>query len=455
MDLEASKDILGCIPKSVANFWTYHGRQHDSKSLPKARTAKLPRLSKHRGKWTIISAILIMNGLILLLAAVQYGMNKNAHRNLADEILSKYDVHETTIWWKNHTERLSRVYESRANFSWCTPEKTATHDWRLNSDNEAIGLIYIKLYKASSSTCEGVSLSIAHNVARRLASSDDAPPCIHYNRHVFQDVGGLEYKSPRPFSSLVWTMVRNPIERDLSSFYFFEVSRKDTPASDDLMLETFRLTKNFQTSYLLPWQTVPWNAGSEFSGRRDQLIQWLESDIMTTYDFIGVTERYDESLAVMVILWKLEPTDVIVMSAKQSGGYDDAGETGQCTRIVKPSPPSPAIKRYWSTEHAVDNVDFLLWEVANRSLERTIDRLGRAKVAAVVDEIRNLRKMAEYWCSHKTHFPCNARGIKQFHLSKKSCYVQDAGCGHACVDRTMSKYRRGELHFVSDEAKSI
>jgi hypothetical protein len=197
-------------------------------------------------------------------------------------------------------------------------------------------------------------------------------------------------------------MVRNPIERDLSSYYFFEVSRKGTPASDDLMKETFRLSKNFQTSYLLPWQTVPWIAGREFSGRRDLLIQWLEHNITTTYDFIGVTERFDESLAVMVILWKLEPTDVIVMSAKQSGGYDDAGETGQCTRIVKPSPPSPAVKRYWSTEHAVDNVDFLLWEVANRSLEKTIDRLGRKKVAAMVEDIRNLRTLAEYWCSRAT-----------------------------------------------------
>jgi hypothetical protein len=379
----------------------------------------------------------------------------NTRHNLADQLLEKYKVAPDAIWWKHQTERLSRIYKPRSNYSWCIPETTTTHDWQLNGKNEAEGLIYIKLYKASSSTCEGVSLSIAHNVARRLAENENAPPCIHYNRHVFQDVGGLAYKSPNPLSTLVWTMVRNPIERDLSSFYFFEVSRKNVTASDAILLDTFRSTKNFQTSYLLPWQTVPWNAGREFSGKRDQLVDWLEKEIMTTYDFIGVAERFDESLAVMVLLWKLEPTDVIVMSAKQSGGYDDAGETGQCTKIMKPSPPSPAIRRYWSTEHPVDNVDFLLWEVANRSLERTINQIGRDKVDAVVEEIRNLGKLAAYWCSQKTYFPCNARGIKQFHLSTKSCYVQDAGCGHVCVEKTMNKYRRGELHFVSKEATQI
>jgi len=111
---------------------------------------------------------------------------------------------------------------------------------------------------------------------------------------------------------------------------------------------------------------VPWNAGSEFSGKRNQLVQWVQDYLLPTYDFIGVTERFDESLAVMVILFQLEPTDVIVMSVKQSGGYDDAGdETGQCTRILKPLPPSRTVKKHWSHEHAVDNVDFLLCEVAN------------------------------------------------------------------------------------------
>lgn len=371
----------------------------------------------------------------------------------SNRVIGKYNIQPETIWWENQTEKLSRVYESKDNFSWCLPETSPTHDWRLNDKNEAQGLIYIKLYKASSSTCEGVSLSIAHNVARRLTQNKKSSPCVHYNRHVFQDVGGLNYTSKTKSSTLVWTMVRNPIERDLSSFYFFEVSRKNATISDEAIINYFRESKNFQTSYLLPWQTSPWNA--EFAGKRELLVQWLENHILTTYDFIGVTERFEESLAVMVLLWDLETTDVIVMSAKQSGGYDDAGDTGRCTKILKPPSPSLAVQAYWSKKHAIDNVDFLLWEVANRSLDRTIHRLGRSKVDAVMVEMENLRKLVDYWCAQKTHFPCSARGVKQFHLSEKSCYVQDAGCGHTCVDKTMEKYHQGKIHFLSDKTIMI
>lgn len=367
--------------------------------------------------------------------------------------LTKYKVSPDTIWWTNFTESLSRVYKARTDTStWCIPEKEPTHDWRLNDRNEADGIIYIKTYKASSSTCEGISLSIAHNVARRLYGQRGvhSRPCVHYNRHVFQDIGGLQYRSA---SSLVWTMIRNPIERDLSSFYFFEVSRHpDTIVTDELLLNKLQSYKNFQTSYLVPWQTNPWAAGylleAPNNKTRQDLVGWIEKDIMNTYDFIGVTERFDESLAVMVLLWNLEPTDVIVLSAKQSGGYDDAGETGVCNKIVRPPPSSRRLEDYWSNEHAVDNADFLLWEVANRSLDRTIEKLGVARVAATVDEIRSLRQLAETWCTDQAHFPCNYRGETQFQLSSKSCYVQDAGCGHKCVDKVMAEYRQGEHFFV-------
>lgn len=185
----------------------------------------------------------------------------------------------------------------------------------------------------------------------------------------------------------------------------------------------------------------------------NQVLEWMETKIFDEYDFIGVTERFDESLAVMVLLWNLEPTDVIVLSAKKSGGYDDAGDTGRCNKIIKPPQTlSPAVQEYISKEHAVDNVDFLLWEAANLSLDRTIQQLGGpARVNTLVDEIRNLRKLAEYWCAHKAYFPCNSRGERQFERSEKSCYVQDAGCGYKCVGEVMARYKRGEVSFLTQD----
>jgi hypothetical protein len=416
-----------------------------------------------------ICITLIIFGLISVLLKRRSNHHGPSGDSFPTSFLVKYKVSPQTVWWSNYAETLSRVYQPRPNSTWCIPETTPTHEWRLNEQNEAVGLIYIKTYKASSSTAEGVSLSIAHNVGKRLPSTWDdssqrkkpASACIHYNRHVFQDIGGLQYRASSRAVSLIWTMVRHPIERDLSSFYFFEVSRKvNVTVTDQLILDKFRSYKGFQTSYLLPWQTNPWGAGKELlvkadQGKRSQVLEWMSTKIFDEYDFIGITERFDESLAVMVLLWDLETTDVIVLSAKQAGGYDDAGHTGRCSKIIRPEPPSPAVKEYWSHEHAVDNADFLLWDAANLSLDRTIQQLGVERVGKVVEEIQNLRKLAEYWCAHKAYFPCNSRGQKQLKLSEKSCYVQDAGCGYSCVDKIMTKYKLGQASFITKDTVSI
>jgi hypothetical protein len=186
-------------------------------------------------------------------------------------------------------------------------------------------------------------------------------------------------------------------------------------------------------------------AAEEDSDKRNQVLGWMKTNIFDEYDFIGVTERFAESLATMVLLWDLEPTDVIVLSAKQAGGYDDAGDTGRCSKILRPPrTPSPAVHDYLSNEHAVDNADFLLWEAANESLDRTIQQLGKDRVQKVVDEIRNLQTLAEQYCGRKAHFPCNSRGQKQLQLAAKSCYVQDAGCGYKCVYKIMAQYQQGQ-----------
>jgi hypothetical protein len=197
---------------------------------------------------------------------------------------------------------------------------------------------------------------------------------------------------------------------------------------------------------LLPWDWAdPWRGSTLMKGKREQVLQWMQEKIMDEYDFIGVTERMDESLAVMVLLWNLEPSDVVVLSAKKAGGYDDAGSTGQCSKIVRPQPPSPVLRHYWSNEHPLDNADFLLWDAVNLSLDRTILRLGVERVQKVIRDIQSLGRLAENHCQAKAHFPCSDTGQPQLKLAEQSCYVQDAGCGHKCVDNVMEDYKLGKL----------
>ena len=45
--------------------------------------------------------------------------------------------------------------------------------------------------------------------------------------------------------------------------------------------------------------------------------------ILDNYDFIGVTDRFDESLVVLQLLLGLETSDILYLSSKKSGNYDD------------------------------------------------------------------------------------------------------------------------------------
>jgi hypothetical protein len=150
----------------------------------------------------------------------------------------------------------------------------------------------------------------------------------------------------------------------------------------------------------------------------------------------------EESLAVMVLLWGLQPQDVVVLSSKRSGGYDDGGFNRTCKTIPKAPAQSSwttPLQEYFATRHPLWNADTLLYHVVNASLELTMDALGRERVQAMAQTIRRMQQVAHEACLERAFFPCSANGTFQPELAETSCYVQDAGCGHKCVDRVLQQ----------------
>jgi hypothetical protein len=169
--------------------------------------------------------------------------------------------------------------------------------------------------------------------------------------------------------------------------------------------------------------------------------QTIQRYILNHYDFIGVTERMEESLAVLTVLWGLDVADVIVLPAKRSGGYDAGGGTNKrkpkCTKIQK-AVRTPALEAFFkSTVYQSGHADYLLYHAAVASLDRTIEELGASRVHERVWKIRQLQQLAELKCSDRAYFPCSRNGTLQLALANQSCYVQDAGCGHECVDEVL------------------
>jgi hypothetical protein len=147
-------------------------------------------------------------------------------------------------------------------------------------------------------------------------------------------------------------------------------------------------------------------------------------------------------LASMKILWGLETEDLIALSAKQAGGYDGGGFNNTCVKIQKPENITDNIQRFLASEFRRGNLDYALYAIVNRSLDKTIDYLGRDRVQEEVQRIRAMQAIAEQKCQGEAIFPCSSDGTRQVKRSQRSCYRFDYGCGHKCVDRVLQEEYR-------------
>jgi len=323
------------------------------------------------------------------------------------------------------------------------------------------GILYVKSHKASSSTCEGVNERIAHQVAKRqlrpmlrkllLSSSSSSSVtsrvCPHHNRHEFANAKqhGVDRK-PAP-ESLLWTMVRYPPNRDLSHIFHFRVSRHLEEPTDEFIiaqLKTHVVGLGRQVRYLLPEKSSETQVSVQMTKNHpEQVATIVQRKILNHYDFIGVVERLTESLAVMTLLWDLEPGDVVVLNSKRSGGYDDGGgknKNHKCT-LIRPAFRSPGVRAYLdSDEYRGNHADFLLYHAVEASLNRTIESLGSERVKQRTEEIRWWQRLIDSECGDKAIFPCSLNGTFQPGAADKDCYIQDTGCGYRCMDRVVDEH---------------
>ena len=202
--------------------------------------------------------------------------------------------------------------------------------------------------------------------------------------------------------------------------------------------------------------------GSSRTTRCNEIVAWMDRYVMSQYDFIAVVERMPESLVVLKYLLGMEWQDLVVLPAKQSGTwYLGEGERSKsqqlrhhdhhhhhrssklhCVPLIKPY-TTPPVDEYIATHFVQDNWDYYLYAAANRSLDRTIDSLGRSRVEQGVQQLQQLQHLAETKCLSQAIFPCSPNGTVQLQASYTNCYAEDCGCGNACVDKVLSAFLDG------------
>ena len=284
------------------------------------------------------------------------------------------------------------------------------------------GLFYLKLCKTASSTAAGVHLRIARNLARRRGES--WPVCRSRFLHGIAGPKMYRFAQRDLTKSFLWTILREPTNRYVSEYFHFEVSRKSTPVNLR-SFQRFLRRGPHADHHSLSWLAI---RGYNYQSDKSNPMQTAQT-ILKSYDFIGLSERFDESVVVLSMLLGIPLRDVLYMSSKQSGGYD-----GLCFKI-QPSKLTLAMKRHLQSAEWQNYVapEVALWKAVNTSLDLTIDRLGRTKVQANVALFQKVLTAVAQRCTNMTKFPCSSEG-EPISPEETDCLVVDMGCGLDCID---------------------
>lgn len=231
-----------------------------------------------------------------------------------------------------------------------------------------------------------------------------------------------------------------------SAHFFYYVSKPNHTATENGILNALESAKghNYQSKYLdLPIQN------EQSSSSTDRIING--------YDFLAVNERMEESLVVLAMLAQIPLTDVVVFSSKLAGGYHLSGIGLGCLKLKKKW-TTPKIEEYILGDYRSANKDdYLLYNAAQRSLDKTIDALGRQRVEENIELLRSLQQQNEDSCASKVTMPCpepEDDQKKRIHKrrTEESCYFSDVGCGHACTDLILTDHAEKEWARITSSS---
>lgn len=293
------------------------------------------------------------------------------------------------------------------------------------------GLLYVREMKTGSSTLAGVLLGIAHRKAKSILKSDI--PCKMRVDHSPARHMGYAHRDKK--RSFLISLLRDPTKRAMSQFFHFQVGDNNVPPTDERFQRYLVNSAERMSNYYV--RDLSMTTIEESLDDMDNYDEFVQT-IINEYDFIGITERMDESLIVLKLLLDLDFGDILYMSAKNAGSFTVAGggpkKNARCIYIV-PSFTTPGMKEFFASDFWKDYIaaDLALYKAANASLDKTIDSLGRHQVQEELAVFQRIKEQAQAKCMSRTIYRCDATG-RYVGAKNASCLLWDVGCGHECLE---------------------
>jgi hypothetical protein len=364
--------------------------------------------------------------------------------------------------------RIARAFPDRTDQAWCirsADNETERYgkNWSKDGDGLWRGMLLVKVPKGASSTSAGVAIRISRRHDCRAVewqhrmATEYQYAQLSRSRSTSIKESPEEKQQPKPKPTFLFTTIRNPSARAISTIFFHVVSRTNSTPTDAFITMYLKQSNHkhngavsegqggFQLRYTSLTEIPEHSAWIGSNKTQVQNPLQVIANVWNTidnYDFILVTERMDESLVAMALSMGLNVGDVLVTASKVAGSrYHFARYSHnvvKCLPTVK-SFVSPIVQEFLDSEEwrAMNYGDFLLHETANLSLDRTIERLGRDRFDRALTKFRRLRALETEQCAPHVKFPCSDEGQVQPNLSRRSCYLPfyDFGCGYKCIDK--------------------
>jgi hypothetical protein len=161
-------------------------------------------------------------------------------------------------------------------------------------------------YRApGGSTATGITMRIARNTAIRNNET------FRFCRGRWDHSWAFHMLRNRSRSdSFTWTVVREPTRRAISQYYHFLVSRENRSDSDDSIINFLHDHKSVKNYYL---RTLALKRYNEIA---DSEAPDVINQILSDYDFMGTTERMEETAVALAMLLDLPLGDILYLDAK-------------------------------------------------------------------------------------------------------------------------------------------
>jgi hypothetical protein len=282
-------------------------------------------------------------------------------------------------------------------------------------------LVFIKVEKCSSSTAGGIVRRIAaHYNLHGYRSSNwiNIEPGVWAHHSQFRS---LEKKiSNLTLPHFLLSVVRAPAERCLSAFYHFQVTRRGIKSTPNEKIKALRRCRDFIFNYIRTDKNSDDEKNFHF--------------IKKNYNFIGLTERFDESMIVLAYKLNLTMNDILYIKSKDSNSSAIDQFSGHAYQ-----PHSTLLNEEVEVKEFINSDefrrnnfrDFELIKHVNKVLNKQIRKIGKQKFSRLLLEYQRLLGRANDLCSSPI--------LAQYHnavdiTNVTDCYWRDNGCFYKCLD---------------------